>query len=255
MVQFQVIGARTYSFNQPNQIPTQHSSLPLWGGDVLSSCWVLPSHRPTHGVTCWGPSHTPRDLLAEIFSYPDIYSLRCFRAHRFTCLLSFPHPETYLLWVCPPLWPWWVSPTFSLLQLERTKGLSIESKGIEVRVLLEWHFQRLVFLDPASQKASSRFLSHVSCFLLRLWDLWKTKKSCTSGSVNFELLMTARIYSQLTSADLGPFEPGWPSPNSLSTYTRFFKKACNRHQSNPVLGPSFRPFKSFFQPQTLLSAN
>jgi len=137
-------------------------------------------------------------------------------------------------------------PTFSLLQLERTKGLSIKSKGIEVRVLLEWHFQWLVFLDPASQKASSRFLSHVSCFLLRLWNLWKTKKSCTSGSASFELLMTARIYSQFTSADLGPFEPGWPSPNSLSTYTRFLKEACNRHQSNPVLGPSFRPFKSSF---------
>jgi hypothetical protein len=74
-----------------------------------------------------------------------------------------------------------------------------------LRVLPEWHFQWLVFFDPPIQKASSRFLSHVACFLLRLWNLWTTKKSCTSGSASFELLMTARIYSQLTSADLGPF--------------------------------------------------
>jgi hypothetical protein len=44
---------------------------------LLVAEFYPPTDLPTE-LFAGGPSHTPRDLLAEIFSYPDIYLLRFF---------------------------------------------------------------------------------------------------------------------------------------------------------------------------------
>jgi hypothetical protein len=109
------------------------------------------------------PTDVPTELFAGVLpTHPGIYLLRFFPIQIFTRWAFFLptdllacwvfSTQRLTCWVCPPLWPWWVPPHLLSPPVGTNQRVIYRSKGIEVRVLPEWHFQWLFFSTHLVEK-------------------------------------------------------------------------------------------------------